>query len=66
MIKAAAALLAEQKGLKKKVYRVKNRPRWKRRNEGDVKKTETRRGLIGKRLERGTGIKEETKDERKM
>ena len=38
MIKAASVWLAEQIGLKKRDYREKNEPRWKRRIEGDIKK----------------------------
>ena len=38
MIKAASVLVAEQIGLKKRDYREKNGPRWKRRIEGDIKK----------------------------
>ena len=38
LIKAASVWVAEQIGLKKKDYREKNEPRWKRRTEGDIKK----------------------------
>ena len=38
LIKAASVLVAEQIGLKKRDYREKNGPRWKRRIEGDIKK----------------------------
>ena len=64
LIKAASVWVADQIGLKKRDYREKNEPRWKRRIEGDIKKTETRRKLVNKRLERGIRIEEETKNER--
>ena len=38
LIKAASVWIAEQIGLKKRDYREKNGPRWKRRIEGDIKK----------------------------
>ena len=38
LIKAASVWVAEQIGLKERDYRKKNEPRWKRRNEGDIKK----------------------------
>ena len=38
LIKAASVRVAEQIGLKKRHYRQKNEPRWKRRTEGDMKK----------------------------
>ena len=38
LIKAASVWVAEQIGLKKRNYREKNEPRWKRRIEGDIKK----------------------------
>ena len=38
LIKAASVSVAEQIGLKKRDYREKNEPRWKRRTEGDIKK----------------------------
>ena len=38
LIKAASVWVAEQIGLKKRDYREKNEPRWKRRIEGDIKK----------------------------
>ena len=38
LIKAANVWVAEQIGLKKRDYREKNEPRWKRRIEGDIKK----------------------------
>ena len=61
LIKAASVSVAEQIGLKKRHYREKNEPRWKRRIEGD---TETRRKLVDKRLERGIGVEEEKKNKR--
>ena len=64
LIKVASVWVADQIGLKKRDYREKNEPRWKRRIEGDIKKTETRRKLVNKRLERGIRIEEETKNER--
>ena len=38
LIKAASVWVAEQTGLKKRDYREKSGPRWKRRIEGDIKK----------------------------
>ena len=38
LIVAASVWVAEQIGLKKIEYRKKNEPRWKRRNEGDIKR----------------------------
>ena len=38
LIKAARVWLAEQIGLKKRDYREKNEPRWKRRIEGEITK----------------------------
>ena len=38
LIKAASVWVAKQIGLKKRDYRGKNEPRWKRRIEGDIKK----------------------------
>ena len=63
LIKAASVWVAEHIGLKKRYYRGKKEPRWKRRIEERHKETETSRKLFDKRLEGRIGIEEETKNE---
>ena len=63
LIKAAIVWVAEQIGSKKTDYKEKTNlngnAEWRR-----YKETETRRKVVDKRLERGIGIEEETKNGR--
>ena len=56
----AASVGSRTDRIEEKRLQGKNEPRWKRRIEG-YKETETRRKLVDKTLEMGTGIQEETK-----
>ena len=61
MIKAASVWVAEQIGLKKRDYREKNEPRWKRRIEGDVKKLRQDVNLLTRDLKGELGSKKKQK-----
>ena len=57
LIKAASVRVAEQIGLKKRDYREKNEPRWKRRIEGDIKKLRQDVNLLTRDLKGELGLK---------
>ena len=61
MIKAASVWVAEQIGLKKRDYRKKNEPRWKRRIEGDIKKLREDVNLVTRDLKGKLGSKKKQK-----
>ena len=61
MIKAASVSVAEQIGLKKRDYREKNEPRWKRRIEGDIKKLRQDVNLLTRDLKGELGSKKKQK-----
>ena len=63
LIKAASVWVAEQTGLKKRDYREKNEPRWKRRNEEDIKKLRQDVSLLTRDLkgEMGSNKKQKMK-----
>ena len=61
LIKAASVWVAEQIGLKKRDYRVKNEPRWKRRIEGDIKKLRQNVNLLTRDLKGELGSKKKQK-----
>ena len=50
LIKAGSVWVTEQIGLKKRDYREKNEPRWKRRIEGDIKKLRQNVNLLTRDL----------------
>ena len=59
LIRAASVWVATQTGLNKAEHRKKNKPRWKRRIEGDIKRQEEKRSqLSGKGSYGRTGIEE--------
>ena len=61
MIKAASVSVAEQIELKKRDYREKNEPRWKRRIEGDLKKMRQDANLLTRDLKGELGSKKRKK-----
>ena len=61
MIKAASVWVAEQIGLKKRDYREKNEPRWKRRIEGDIEKLRQDVNLLTRDLRGELGSKKKQK-----
>ena len=61
LIKAASVWVAEQIGLKKRDYREKNEPRWKRRIEGDIKKLRQDVNLLTRDLKGELGSKKKQK-----
>ena len=61
LIKAASVWVAEQTGLKKRDYREKNKPRWKRRIEGDIKKLRQDVNLLARDLKGELGSKKKQK-----
>ena len=61
LIKAVSVWVAEQIGLKKRDYREKNEPRWKRRIEGDIKKLRQDVNLLTKDLKDKLGSKKKQK-----
>ena len=61
LIKAASAWAAEQIGSKKRDYRGKNEPEWKRRIEGDIKKLRQDLKLLTRDLKRELGSKKKQK-----
>ena len=61
LIKAASVRVAEQIGLKKRHYRQKNEPRWKRRTEGDIKKLAQVVNLLTRDLKGEFGSKKKQK-----
>ena len=61
LIKAASAWVAEHIGLKKRDYREKNKPRWKRRIERDIKKLRQDVNLLTRNLKRELGSKKKQK-----
>ena len=61
LIKAASVWIAEQIGLKKRDYREKNEPRWKRRIEGDIKKLRQDVNLLTRDLKGEFGSKKKQK-----
>ena len=61
LIKAASVWVAEHIGLKKRDYREKNEPRWKRRIEGDMKKLRQDVNLLTKDLKGELGSKKKQK-----
>ena len=65
LIKAASVWVAEQIGLKKRDYREKIDPRWKRRIEGDIKKLRQDVNLLTKDLKGELGSKKKQKMTRK-
>ena len=56
--------VTEQIGLKKRDYREKNEPRWKRRIEGDIKKPRQDVNLLTRDLEGELELKKKQKNER--
>ena len=64
LIKASTVRVAERIELKQSDYREKKRTQMETQNLRRYKETETRCKLLDKRLERGVGIEEETKNER--
>ena len=64
LIKAASVWVAEQIGLKKRDYRKKNEPRWKRRTEGDIKKLRQDLNLLTRDLKGELESKKKQKNER--
>ena len=61
LIKATSVWVAEQIGLKKRDYREKNEPRWKRRIEGDIKKLRQDVNLLTRDLKGELGSKKKQK-----
>ena len=61
MIKAASVWVAKQIGLKKRDYREKNEPRWKRRIEGDIEKLRQDVNLLIRDLRGELGSKKKQK-----
>ena len=61
LIKAASVWAAQQIGLKKRDYREKNEPRWKRRTEGDIKKLRQDVNLLTRDLKGELGSKKKQK-----
>ena len=61
MIKAASMWVAEQIELKKRDYRKKNEPGWKRRIEGHIKKLRQEVKLLTKDFEGELGSKKKQK-----
>ena len=61
LINAASAWVAEHIGLKKRDYREKNKPRWKRRIERDIKKLRQDVNLLTRNLKRELGSKKKQK-----
>ena len=61
LIKATSVWVAEQIGLKKRDCREKNKPRWKRRIEGDMKKLRQDVNLLTRDLKRELGSKNKQK-----
>ena len=61
LIKVATVWVAEQIGLKKRDYREKNEPRWKRRIEGDIKKLRQDVNLLTRELNGELGSKKKQK-----
>ena len=57
--------VADQIGLKKRDYRVKNEPRWKRRIEGDIKKLRQDVNLLTRDLQRELELKKKQKKKMK-
>ena len=57
LIKAASVRVAEQIGLKKRDYREKNEPRWKRKIEEDIKKVRQEVNLLTRDLKGELGSK---------
>ena len=66
MIKASSVWVAEQTGIKKRDYRKKNEPRWKRRIEGDLKKLRQDVNLLTRDLKEELGSKKKKENERTM
>ena len=60
-IKAVSVWVAEQIGLKKRDYREKNEPRWKRRIEGEIKKLRQDLHLLTRDLKAELGSKKKQK-----
>ena len=61
LIKATSVWIAEQIGLKKRDYREKNKPRWKRRTEGDMKKLRQYVNLLTRDFKGELGSKKKQK-----
>ena len=61
MIKAASVWVTEQIGLKKRDYREKHEPGWKRRIEGDIKKLRQDINLLTRDLKGELGSKKKQK-----
>ena len=61
LIKAANVWVAEQIGLKKRDYREKNKPRWKCRIEGDIRKLRQDINLLTRDLKEELGSKKKQK-----
>ena len=61
LIKAVSVWVAEQIGLKKRDYREKKEPRWKRRIEGDIKKLRQDVDLLTRDLKGELGSKKKQK-----
>ena len=61
LIKAVSVWVAEQIGLKKRDYREKNEPRWKRRIEEDLKKMRQDANLLTRDLKGELGSKKRKK-----
>ena len=61
LIKAASVWVEEQMALKKRDYREKNEPRWKRRIEGDIKKLREDVNLLTRDLKGELGSKKKQK-----
>ena len=61
LIKAASLWVAEQIGLKKRDYREKNEPRWKRRIEGDIMKLRQDVNVLTRDLKVELGSKKKQK-----
>ena len=61
LIKATSVWIAEQIGLKKRDYREKNKPRWKRRIEGDMKKLRQYVNLLTRDFKGELGSKKKQK-----
>ena len=57
LIKAASVCVAEQIGLKKRDYREKNEPTWKRKIEEDIKKVRQEVNLLTRDLKGELGSK---------
>ena len=66
VIKVASAWVAEQIGLKKRDYREKSKPRWKRRNEGDIKKLRQDVNLLTRDLKGELGLKKKQKMKKRL